>query len=455
MPNKMNLLIIDDDQNYLHDLSILLQNKFNISTTTDPVQALILLKTKKIDLVILDVELKKDKSGIDWIEDYLAFDPFLPIIIISFHSNPKIVIEAINRGATDYIHKSNILEEIENTLQHSINKTNRLKVQKYQESLPTNGVMIYKSKVMETVVREAEKVSETDCSILLTGESGVGKSLFAKYIHKISTRKEKNFVIVHAPSLSDTLFESELFGHEKGAFTGADVSKIGKVEFAEGGTLVLEEITETSLLNQAKLLRLIDNREYEKVGSVRTSSANIRFISTTNRILTDRIKNGLFREDLFFRISTYPIEIPPLRYRKEDIIPLSEHALEHFCKKMNKKAMGFSEGAKKLLLEYNWPGNVRELFNVIERSMIKINNERFISTCHFDEQLKREPIEFSLPYHEAVKVVVNDFKKKYFENIIYKTNGMVTKAADIAKIPRQSFSRMIKEIGLTATEYKE
>ncbi|MEW6653866.1 MAG: sigma-54 dependent transcriptional regulator, partial [Bacteroidota bacterium] len=286
------------------------------------------------------------------------------------------------------------------------------------------------------------------CSILLTGESGVGKSLFAKYIHKISHRKEKNFVLIHAPSLSDSLFESELFGYEKGAFTGADSSKIGKVEYAEGGTLVFEEITETSLVNQAKLLRLIDEKEYEKVGSVKTASANIRFISTTNRNLLSRIKDGLFRQDLFFRISTYPIEIPPLRYRKEDIIPLAEHAVEIFCGKMNKKTLGLNDSAKRLLLDYDWPGNVRELFNVIERSMIKVTNERYISSCHLDEQIKIESVEFNLPYHEAIKIVVHDFKKKYFENLMHKTGGVITKAADTAKIPRQSFSRMMKEVGL-------
>jgi two-component system response regulator FlrC len=405
MLNLKNILIVDDDKDYLQDLSLLLKDKFNIYVFTDPAKSILFLKTKKMDLLILDIELKKTKSGIDWIEDFLAFDPFLPIIIISYHSSPKIVVEAINKGAIDYIHKGSILEEIEQSLQYSIEKINKIKIQRYQESLPANGIMVYKSKVMDNIVHEVEKVAKTDCSILLTGESGVGKSLLAKYIHRISLRADKNFVIIHAPSITDNLFESELFGYEKGAFTGADTSKIGKVEFAEGGTLVIEEITETSTLNQSKLLRLIDNREFEKVGGVRTISANIRFISTTNRNIQDYIKSGNFREDLFFRISTYPIEIPPLRKRIDDIIPLAEHAINVFNIKLNKKIIGLTEGAKKYLSNYDWPGNARELFNMIERSMIKINNERMISKAHIDEQAKTESIEYSLPYHEAVKML--------------------------------------------------
>ena len=444
---KKNIFILDDDETFISDLKIILRKKYNVFSATTIESTLTNLKKLFIDYFILDINLGNKKTGLDVIEEILQIDPFLPIIVLSYHEEPQIIIEAIKKGAVDYIHKSEAIEEIEKFLEISTDKISRIK--QYHKEEYTVDKIICKSSKMQKIYDDLMQIAKTKVSVLLTGESGVGKSFFAKIIHDNSS-KNGNFVTVHIPSISTSLFESEFFGYEKGAFTGALKNKIGKIEFANDGTVFLDEITETSLDNQAKLLRLVESKEYERVGSVKTQKTNARFIAASNKDLLKLVKEGKFREDLYYRISSFPIFIPPLREHKEDIIPFAEFALIRYSKSFNKNIVGFSKTAINKLLSYDFPGNIRELFHIVERCVLLLKNGNVISEDLLFQGLNKTTNECSekitLPYHVALKNNNESFQREYVKKLLQETNGRIGKAADIAQISRQSLTRILKKM---------
>jgi len=445
-----NIILIDDNKDFIYEMKISIGFKNKLKSFTDPFKALPLLKNENNNIILLDIDLGLEKTGIDFIPLFLDQDPKVKIIMLSSEERPSIVAGSIRKGAVDYLSKNSTYEEIESTI---LKTYQSFSIDSNYQNYP-NQRIIYRSKTIENILGELKEISTTDAAILFTGESGVGKDLFAKEVHLLSQRRNKPFYKIHCPSLNDDLFESELFGFEKGAFTGAVKSKEGKVEAANGGTLLLDEITETSLNIQGKLLRLVDDKEYEKVGSTKTLKSDIRVIANTNKNLQDYIDKNKFRHDLFYRLSTFVVEIPPLRERLEDIIPLFNFYKTIYCKKYKISEKSLEQDAKMLLKSYTWPGNIRELKHTVERIIIKYKSSRVINKSMVMSSIGIEELSPATSYHEACDLTLSKFKYKYFDTLLSKTNGVITNAATYAKIPRQSLTHMLKECGISIDKYK-
>ncbi len=359
------------------------------------------------------------------------------VVVITGHGTIKTAVEAMKLGAFDFLTKPCSLEEVELVVKKidsmlSLKRENRLLK---QEKRLMEEEMVVVSPAMKKVIETVEKIACSDCNVLIQGESGVGKELVAKLIHKLSDRREKAFIAINVSAIPTDLLEVELFGYEKGAFTGANQPKEGFLELAKGGTLFLDEITELDLALQAKLLRAIEEKKFYRVGGRKEIEADVRIISATNRDIQKLIEDGLFRKDLYYRLNTVEIVVPPLRERKEDILPLAEHFLERFKRKYNKRIEGFSEGVKRLLLSYDYPGNVRELKNMIERAVL-LCNEALIKEDHVGIQLGRKV--------ESLK----EIEKAKIEEALKKANFNKRKAAELLDIPLRTFYRKLKRYNL-------
>jgi len=318
--------------------------------------------------------------------------------------------------------------------------------------------IIGKSKEMEKVFAIIRKIAKTDLTVLIQGETGTGKELIASAIHNLSWRKNKTFLCVNCAALSDSLLESELFGYEKGAFTGATSTKQGLFSAAEAGTLFLDEISETSLELQAKLLRVVENREFIRVGGTNPIKVNVRIIASTNRNLKKCVEEGKFREDLYYRLNVLPIFVPPLRERKEDIPLLIKYFLQENAQYSDVKV---SLKALECLLRYEWPGNVRELKNVILRAAVLCGNSKKIIPEHLPEyirKLKKFPFPQSsfenLPFRDARKRAIETFEREYLQDLLYKNNGNVSQASKLAGLSRPYLHQMMKKYNIRAQDYR-
>ncbi|NTW16796.1 MAG: sigma-54-dependent Fis family transcriptional regulator [Syntrophaceae bacterium] len=386
----MNILIVDDELNIRKTLSVCLEMEgHTVVAVSNYRDALSENALRSYDAAFVDLRLGTE-SGLDLIPALLARSPWLKIIVITAYASVDTAVEAIKRGATDYIPKPftpaqvNIvvqkvaelrsLEQRIDTLQADLNRIN------------PEVDMTTSSPVMQRALDLARQVAPTDAIVLLTGENGTGKSIFARAIHGWSTRANKPFAEISCPALSAELLESELFGHVKGAFTGAVRDHSGRIAFCEGGTLFLDEIGDLPLSVQPKLLRFIQEREYERLGDHVTRKADVRLIAATNMNLEEAVRNHRFREDLFYRLNVIQIEIPPLRERQDDVVNLARRLLAFFGRSNHKASQRFTENALQFLRRYSWPGNVRELRNVIERASILCNSES-VGVEHLPEKL--------------------------------------------------------------------
>ena len=447
MRRKYSVLIIDDDISYLKDMKVLLNKDFLVKTTSHPDIGEEIILNEHVDTVLLDIDFSETTNGIEWLEKILGMKPNLPVIMVSYFDDPDIIVEALQKGAVDYIHKLSDINTFVSRIKNSINRFS-------YEIINNSNEIIANSRGMIKVLEEVESVVGTNTSVLLLGESGVGKTMLAKYIHQKSLRSNNNFVTLNVPSIPEALFESELFGHAKGAFTGAINNKIGKVEYADKGTLFIDEISEIPLPMQAKLLRFIEEKRYEKVGEVQSKEADVRIITASNRDLFNESATGNFRKDLFYRISQYIIEIPPLRKRKEDIIPLASLILQKKCQEYNKKKKIFSSAACDLLKEYDWPGNIRELINFIGRIVLKTNGKQELSENDVEANLNGDiqhqtKVERFVRYNEYKESEIGKIKYNYFSELLDRTEGNISKAASFAGITRQSLHKFLSEIGFS------
>ncbi len=375
MMEKLNILVVEDGQSQREMLRDFLKEEgFPVSDAENGESALTKLREDHFDLVLTDYKMP-GMDGMALLQATKQLNPEVDVVVMTAFGTVETAVNAMKAGASDYISKPIDLDELQLLIerisgQRTIVRENKMLRKELKGKEVTLDQIIFRSVAMEAVINLSGRVAQSRATVLIQGESGTGKELIARLIHDLSPRSEKPMTIVNCAALPETLLESELFGHEKGAFTGATGTRLGRFEEADGGTLFLDEIGELTNTVQVKLLRFLQEREFQRIGGNRTFHSDVRVISATNRDLEDRMKGGFFREDLFYRLNVVGITIPPLRERREDLIPLMDHFLKRFSAENNRKIKGFSSKARDLLMKYDYPGNVRELENILERAVV-------------------------------------------------------------------------------------
>jgi two-component system response regulator HydG len=374
-----SILVVDDDPGHLTMLQTLFESwGYTVETLDDGTAAVARVQTGPVDLILMDVRMAA-LSGIDALKQIKAYNPSIPIIIMTAYSSVSSAIEALKAGAYDYLIKPLDFDALKLSVERAREHAG-LKIENRQLKARLTSVfhaerIIGKSQAMRAMMEMLAMIAPSEATILITGESGTGKELIARSIHLNSPRRDNPLVVVNCAAITESLLESELFGHEKGAFTGAERKRDGRFQQAHGGTLFLDEIGETSPAMQAKLLRTIQEREIQRVGGEETLHVDVRIIAATHRDLAQDVKAGRFREDLFYRLNGVTLEVPPLRERLDDIPLLAHHFLNLFAERNRKAAKGFSPLAMDMLVKHTWPGNVRELENAVERAVILMTGE--------------------------------------------------------------------------------
>ncbi len=474
MNKKANILILDDEKRIVEEISeFLLDYDYTVFTASLPSEALDILLNNQINIAIVDIRMP-EMNGLTFLEKIKIEYPNTEVIMISGHGDMDSVVTALRNGASDFFQKPfrlpNILAAIQRTIKyHTLNAEYTQLKSKY--SLLTSELqnkmgfeIIGKSKAMQNVVQLMKKVANTDhTAVLITGESGTGKELIAKGIHHMSKRKDNIFYSVNCSAIPETLFESEFFGHLKGSFTGANDSREGWFEIADGGSLFLDEIGDMPLTQQSKLLRIIEEKKVSRVGSRKTSTFNVRIITASNRSLTEMIRQNTFRLDLFHRISTFIIEIPPLRDRKEDIPMLVDYFIGKLKKQVNSKIKKVEDKVYDILTEYHYPGNIRELRNIIERALILADGTTLkAKDFHINEHVafvKESTANTSFPKKDTPKKdkeyiqEVLPLKKLEYITII---NALVTagyKKSKAAKLLGVSYQILLRKLKMQVPDY--
>ena len=450
MNRKLELLLVDDDDEFARDFAILGQGIFDITRAPAGEQALEMLGQHEPDAVILDLRLGAGMDGLETLRRIRANYQDVPVIMVTDHAEVETAVEAMKLGAFHYTSKHPNMKELHAIIMRELRQISwkNLFLDKSDSQF---GDMVGASPAMKSIFKMIPRCAQSDANILIHGETGTGKELLAREIHRQSTRSNYPFVAIDCSAIPAGLFESELFGHERGAFTGAVGRMKGKFELADGGTIFLDEITNLDYNLQPKLLRVLEDRSFARVGSEKSISVNVRIIAACNRDIQVEVKEGRFRQDLFFRLNTIPIHLPPLRERREDIPALIEYFVKSCLRKSNTKYLGFTNEAIKKLKNYQWPGNIRELKNLVERTLILHPNKKIEPN---DIEFFRAPHNVSglfgkfltLPYAQARDQLLLDFKRAYISDLIHRNEGNITQAAREAQIPRSSLHRMMKEI---------
>ncbi len=447
--NSPLVLVIEDDVEMLENYGRMLRMfGYKSVLESDSIKALKRLDEISPDIILTDLKME-GMSGFDVILSAKQSLPDVPIILITAYADIPTAVEAVKMGAYDVISKPFTSEQLQIVLERALSQK-RLKEEnrllRKQLKVAVDTEIVAKSAAMKEIMALVERVSKTDANVLITGESGTGKEMLARIIHKKSDRAKSPFVPVDCAAIPENLLESELFGYEKGAFTGANTSKEGLFEAANGGTLFLDEVTELPFPMQSKLLRAIQERKIRRLGSNQYTSLDVRIVSATNRDIRKTVKEGLFREDLFYRLNVINIHLPPLRDRREDIPVLSLYFLKKYAAIYDKNIKGISAEVMDALEAYSWPGNIRELQNLIERAVILCDSEKITLNDIPREYITVEPDMSSniATYKEAKE----EFEKKYLLGLLQKTSGNVTRAAKIAGINRRTLHRLIKRYNL-------
>ncbi|OGS21135.1 MAG: hypothetical protein A3J83_00760 [Elusimicrobia bacterium RIFOXYA2_FULL_40_6] len=457
---KPTILAVDDESSILESFKVLLEQDYNLLTADSGEGALDIIRKKDVDLVLLDI-LMPGMDGMEILRKIKEINESIDVIMITAVKTVKTAIEAMKLGAYDYISKPFDADEMLNTISKVIEKRSLLKEVTYYRSEAGKDVVFENivsiSKEMEKVFEVVKEMVKNDATVLICGESGTGKELIARAIHYNSLRKEKPFVTVDCASMPENLMESELFGYEKGAFTDALSQKLGKFELANSGTIFLDEIGNLKMDTQSKLLRVLQERELQRLGGLKAIKIDVRIISATNIDLVKAIREGRFREDLYYRLNVVPINIPPLRERKEDVSLLAEHFVDKYNKVFNKKIKGLSQKALEYLMNYKWPGNVRELKNVIERLVVLAKSET-IAPVNLPTEilLSGKTIENSAADNSKVfKNVRNQFEIQYLLTILDKVRWNQTKAAKLLGIHRNTLIWKMRTLNIKSLRKKE
>ena len=448
---KFTLLVIDDEKNIREGLAADFEmDGYDVKIAANGDEGLEFLSKGDIDLVITDLRMP-GTSGEDVLKKVTREMPGIPVIVLTGHGSIDAAVSAMQNGAYDFLTKPLNLEHLELVVKRAL-KGRELSLQ-HQELLSevkskSSDNMIGKSPSLQKVNNLINKVADSKISILITGESGVGKEVVADAIQQKSSRRDKPFIKVHCAALSESLLESELFGHEKGAFTGAETLHKGKFELADGGTIFLDEIGEINPGVQVKLLRVLQEKKFERVGGEKTIEVDVRVISATNKTLEDEVKQKHFREDLYFRLKGIEIMVPPLRERKDDIPLLLNNFLSKYNKENNKNIKGFSNSAKNILFNYDWPGNVRELQHCVESAVVMASGDEIQAedlTIQLED--KKNSSGILVPYG----ISLEDAEKMIILENLESNNGNKTKTADILKIGRKTLHRKLNEYGLVTS----
>ncbi len=463
LPEKKQVLIVDDEPNLRKILSAqLTRDGYDVLTAEDGEAGLQVLRDHHIDLVITDLKMPK-VDGMALLKQALEEDPELPVVMITAHGTVDTAVEALKTGAFDYLTKPFDKDEVRQIVGKAL-KTRDFARTDASRADPAHGAkfgIIGTSAGIIDLYSVIERVAATPTTALITGESGTGKELVARALHEHSTHADKPFIKVNCAAIPKELIESELFGYERGAFTGAVSSKPGRFELANGGTLFLDEIGEIPVEMQVKLLRALQESEFERVGGIKTIHVDVRLVAATNRDLKKLIAQGAFREDLFYRLNVVPIRLPALRERATDIPILVGHFLEKFNTRLRKEVVGVEPDAMEVLSTYPWPGNIRELENVIERAVLFCDAAK-MRTEDLPAEVRGTVPVFATPYaedftrnvspegglKEHVKVAMSKLERELVSRALVQTNGNVTHAARLLKISRKGLQLKMKELGL-------
>ncbi|MHC5053940.1 MAG: sigma-54-dependent transcriptional regulator [Planctomycetota bacterium] len=457
-----SVLIVDDEPLMLESMEDALGKKgYDIRTVTSGAQAIQVVEKHAVDILVADLRMP-EMGGLSLLRAIKGLDPELPVIIMTAYSTVATAVEAMRSGAYDYVQKPFEIDELDVLMRRALEHRRLHRRQDYlarsQDAELRDRPLIGQSDEMAHVRELIGKVAPSGRTVLVQGESGTGKELIARHIHWNSPRRDQLFVPVNAAAISESLLESELFGHARGAFTGADRARKGVLEAAEGGTLFLDEISETSSSVQAKLLRAIEEKEVRPVGASHPIKVDVRLVASTNADLADAVRTGRFREDLYYRLNVFPITAPPLRERKSDIPLLSDYFLERARKDIHRRVSGISREAMALLMEYDWPGNVRELTNVIERAVIVGDGPEITpSTLFVSGGPGVGPTDVAslgnlteMPFHEAKTA----FEKHYIRTRLNEamSRGTMTQLAEDLGIHRTTLYDLLRRHGINGDD---
>ena len=448
------ILIVDDDPAILKVLTMRLEaENYSVTGVEDGDEAFDLQNRGFFDLALIDYQLK-EQTGIQLMEKLHGIDPDLPVIVLTAYGTIQRAVEAIQKGAHSFLTKPFKDAELIQQVRTCLEKRSLVKEVKELRGMVSKQYgfdnIIGRDRKMKKVLKLVAQAADTDSNVLIQGESGTGKELIAKTLHVASSRQKAPFIAVNCGAIPETLFESELFGHKKGAFTGAVGNRQGLLEKAQGGTFFFDEISEIPITVQAKLLRVIQENEFYPLGGGEKVLLNVRMVAATNTDIAQEVKKGNFREDLYYRIHVIPIKLPPLRERKESIPLLANHFLNEFKTRMDKPVKKFSAEAMEKLLRFPWPGNIRELKNVIEYS-VAMSDSDIIS----NDLIILNEAEHSLHKVKSLKDAKLEFERDYLVELLELTQGNVSRAAKLAGKYRADFYELMKKCGLQADDFRK
>lgn len=467
METKGYILVVDDEEDILVTLKDILEEEgYTVDIESNPRDALEKIKQNEYDLVISDLKMPS-MSGEELLEEVRKFNSVVGFIMLTAYGTIESAVKCVKNGAFEYLSKPLNFndQKVWDTIQKAIEKVKSLKQAQYYRNIiksiykkdkPVN--IITNNEHMEFILDYCQKIANFDFTVLIYGESGVGKELIAKYIHAVSNRANKIFLPINCATIPKDIMEAEFFGAKKGVYTGADTDRIGILEQADGGTVFLDEISELPLEIQAKFLRFLQEKEVRKLGDISAKKVNVRVICATNKDLLSLVKEGKFREDLYFRLEGIKITVPPLRERKEDIPLLVYNFIDEFNKNYGTDIKDVSLQALEILMNYRWEGNVRQLQNTInEACILALSDGDTILPKHLPSYItKSENSEhIILDYNKAKKINDEIFTKKYLRNLLAITKGNISQAAKLANIERQSLQKILKKYGVDASEFRD
>lgn len=432
---QVDILVVDDDISHCTILQALLRGwGYRVALANNGLQALEKVREKVFDLVLCDIRMA-EMDGIETLKEIKTFNPSIPVLIMTAYSSVDTAVEALKSGALDYLIKPLDFDKLQLTLSEALAHT-RLSESPLAEPPAAQFGMVGDSPAMRALLNNITLVAPSDATVLIHGESGTGKELVARALHASSARSRRPLVILNCAALNESLLESELFGHEKGAFTGADKRREGRFVEADGGTLFLDEIGDISPLMQVRLLRAIQEREVQRVGSNQTLSVDVRLIAATHRDLAEEVSAGRFRQDLYYRLNVVIIDMPPLRHRREDIPQLARYFLQRYAERNRKAVQGFTPQAMDLLIHYAWPGNIRELENAVERAVVLLTGE-YISERELPLAIAGTPVADAPHGDDSIQPLV-EVEKEAILAALERTGGNKTEAARRLGITRKT-----------------